>query len=63
MPNQTNFSGNKTIVRFFHRVMLSLFSVFLLAPAAWGAGVWLYENGSADLGTAGAGRAAPTRPV
>ena len=58
MPNQTNFSGNKTTARFFHWVVLSLFGVFLLAPAAWGAGLWLYEGGTPDLGTAAAGRAA-----
>ena len=54
MPNQTNFSGNKTVVRFFHWVVLSLLGVFLLAPAAWGAGLWLYEGGTPDLGTAAA---------
>jgi len=58
MPNQTNFSGINMIARFFHCVLLALFSVFLLTPAAWGAGLWLNETGGPDLGTAGAGRAA-----
>jgi len=39
-------------------MLLALISVFLLVPAAWGAGLWLYEAGTPDLGTAGAGRAA-----
>ena len=29
----------------------------VLVAAAWGGGVWLYEGGTPDLGTAGAGRA------
>ena len=34
-------------------------ALLLLAPAvAWAGGAWLYEVGSPDLGTAGAGRAA-----
>ncbi len=40
----------------------SLLFIFLLVsgivvPPAWGGGVWLYEGGTPDLGTAGAGRA------
>ena len=58
MPNHTNFSGKSMIPRSLHWVLLALFSVFLLVPAAWGAGLWLYESGGPDLGTAGAGRAA-----
>jgi long-chain fatty acid transport protein len=46
------------IPRSYHCVLLALFSVFLLVPTAWGGGVWLYEGGTPDLGTAGAGRAA-----
>ncbi len=46
------------IPKFYYRLLLALFSVFLLIPAAWGGGVWLYEGGTPDLGTAGAGRAA-----
>jgi long-chain fatty acid transport protein len=46
------------ITRFCHCALLALFSVFLLVPAAWGGGIWLYEMGTPDLGTAGAGRAA-----
>ncbi|MGB8720396.1 MAG: hypothetical protein WCD46_13880, partial [Desulfobacterales bacterium] len=30
----------------------------LLGTPAWGAGLWLYEIGTPDLGTAAAGRAA-----
>jgi long-chain fatty acid transport protein len=30
----------------------------ILVPSAWAGGVWLYEGGTPDLGTAGAGRAA-----
>jgi long-chain fatty acid transport protein len=58
MLDQTNVSGNDTIARFFHYVLLALFSVVLLVQAAWGAGLWLYESGGPDLGTANAGRAA-----
>jgi len=32
--------------------------VVWLASPAWAGGLWLYENGTPDLGTAGAGRAA-----
>ena len=46
------------ITRLYHCAMLGLLSVFLLISAAWGGGVWLYEGGTPDLGTAGAGRAA-----
>jgi len=46
------------IPRSYHCALLALFSVFLLVPTAWGGGVWLYEGGTPDLGTAGAGRAA-----
>ncbi len=38
------------ITRSYHCVLLALFSVFLLIPAAWGGGVWLYEGGTPDLG-------------
>ena len=46
------------IARSYHSLLSALFSVFLLVPAAWGGGLWLYEGGTPDLGTAGAGRAA-----
>jgi long-chain fatty acid transport protein len=46
------------ITRLYHCAMLGLLSVFLLISTAWGGGVWLYEGGTPDLGTAGAGRAA-----
>jgi hypothetical protein len=55
MPNQTKFSGNNMIARSYHCVLLALFSVFLLVRTAWDAGIWLYESGAPDLGTAGAG--------
>jgi long-chain fatty acid transport protein len=45
------------ITRLYHCAMLGLLSVFLLISTAWGGGVWLYEGGTPDLGTAGAGRA------
>ena len=46
------------ITRFYHCARLAISIVFLHIPAAWGGGVWLYEGGTPDLGTAGAGRAA-----
>jgi long-chain fatty acid transport protein len=46
------------ITRLYHCAMLGLLSVFLFISTAWGGGVWLYEGGTPDLGTAGAGRAA-----
>jgi long-chain fatty acid transport protein len=55
---QNDFSGKFMIPRTYHCVLLALFNVFLLVPMAWGGGVWLYEGGTPDLGTAGAGRAA-----
>ena len=58
MPNHTAFSARKTILRWYHCALSAIASVFLLIPAAWGGGVWLYEGGTPDLGTAGAGRAA-----
>jgi long-chain fatty acid transport protein len=36
----------------------ALASILLGAPAAWAGGAWVYENGSPDVGTASAGRAA-----
>ncbi len=46
------------ITRFYHCALLAILIVFLYIPPAWGGGVWLYEGGTPDLGTAGAGRAA-----
>jgi long-chain fatty acid transport protein len=39
-------------------LLFFLLSGLLLASPAWGAGLWLYEAGTPDLGTAAAGRAA-----
>jgi long-chain fatty acid transport protein len=59
MPIQNNdFSGRNMIRRFYHCALLAILITFLHIPAAWGGGVWLYEGGTPDLGTAGAGRAA-----
>ncbi|MEA3546864.1 MAG: outer membrane protein transport protein [Thermodesulfobacteriota bacterium] len=47
------------IQRFHLSMLLSILSVFLLVPAAWGAGLWLYELvGAPDNGMATAGRVA-----
>jgi len=62
MPIHNNdFSGNNMIPRCFHCVLLALLGVFLFIPAAWAGGLWLYEGGTLDLGTAGAGRAAAAK--
>ena len=46
----------------FSRCMLTTTLILgLSAPAAWGAGLWLYEAGTPDMGTAVAGRAALAR--
>ena len=37
--------------------LVTLLSVWISSPA-WGGGLWLYEAGTPDLGTAAAGRAA-----
>jgi long-chain fatty acid transport protein len=59
MPIQNNdFSGRNMIRRFYHYALFAILITFLHIPAAWGGGVWLYEGGTPDLGTAGAGRAA-----
>jgi len=59
MPIQNNdFSGRNMIRRFYHCALLAILITFLHIPAAWGGGVWLYEGGTPDLGTAAAGRAA-----
>lgn len=62
MPIHNNdFSGNNIIRRFHHCVLLAILSVFLLVPAAWGAGLWLYELATPDMGTASAGRGATAK--
>lgn len=58
MSNHTNLSRKNMIPPFYHCVLLAVLCVFLHVPAARGGGLWLYEGGSPDLGTAGAGRAA-----
>ncbi|MBT3368381.1 MAG: hypothetical protein HN416_14610, partial [Nitrospina sp.] len=46
------------IQRIYRCALFVLLSMGVLVPSAWGGGVWLYELGAPDLGTAGAGRAA-----
>jgi len=46
------------IRRFCHSAPLVMLIVFLHIPVAWAGALWLYEGGTPDLGTAGAGRAA-----
>ena len=59
MSVHTSFTGNNMILKSYHCMLLALFSLFLFVPAAWGGGLWLYEAGTPDLGTAGAGRLWP----
>jgi long-chain fatty acid transport protein len=42
------------------RILLTIifYGSILLCTSAWGAGLWLYEGGQPDVGTATAGRAA-----
>ena len=35
-----------------------IFFVFVTAPSTWGAGLWMYEIGTPNMGTASAGRGA-----
>jgi long-chain fatty acid transport protein len=59
MPIRYNdFLAHNTVRRFQPSALIAIFGVFLLVLPAWGGGVWLYEGGTPDLGTAGAGRAA-----
>ena len=58
MSTHANYSEKRRNLRYYHCMLLALFGVFLLVPAAWGAGLWLYEAGTPDLGTASAGRTA-----
>ena len=44
--------------RIYRCALFAMLGFGVLAPSAWGAGLWLYEQGTPDLGTAGAGRAA-----
>ena len=46
------------MVRHIYGALLVVFSLGLLISPAWGAGIWLYEQGTPDLGTASAGRVA-----
>ena len=55
MSVHTSFTGNNMILKSYHCMLLALFSLFLFVPAAWGGGLWLYEAGTPDLGTAAAG--------
>jgi len=45
------------IKRIYQFVLLVTIGYGLLVTSAWGAGLWLYEMGTPDLGTASAGRA------
>jgi len=45
----------------FRRVLVAAVLTLLVCPSTSAGGLWLYENGTADLGTAGAGRAAAVR--
>jgi len=58
MLNHTDSSQKLLIRRIGNFLLLATFCVFLPVSASWGGGVWLYEGGTPDLGTAGAGRAA-----
>lgn len=59
MPIYNNDISENNMIRRFHIcVLVVIFSAFLLVPAAWGAGLWLYEQGTPDSGMAAAGRAA-----
>jgi len=44
--------------RVFLCALFAMVCFGVLVSSSWGGGVWLYESGSPDLGTAGAGRAA-----
>lgn len=44
--------------RIYLCALFTLLSFGVVVSSAWGAGVWLYEQGTPDLGTAAAGRAA-----
>jgi long-chain fatty acid transport protein len=46
------------MLRFYYCLLLAVLSHFLVVSAAWSGGLILYELGTPDLGTAGAGRAA-----
>jgi long-chain fatty acid transport protein len=50
--------GSFMMKREYCCALLVTFSLVLLITSAWGSGLWLYEQGTPDLGTASAGRAA-----
>ena len=58
MSKHTPISANSMIRQFYHGLVLAIVGVVLFYSVAWGGGVWLYEGGTPDLGTAGAGRTA-----
>jgi long-chain fatty acid transport protein len=51
--------GGAIIMQWIYRCALfAMLSFGVLVPSAWAGGLWLYELGTPDLGTAGAGRTA-----
>lgn len=44
--------------RIYQCAFFAILSIGMFVSSAWGGGIWLYEMGTPDLGTAGAGRAA-----
>jgi len=42
----------------FRSALFGIFGFGLLIQSSWAGGLWLYESGAPDLGTAAAGRAA-----
>lgn len=43
------------------KILVAVLFTMIICPSIRAAGLWLYENGTADLGTAGAGRAATAK--
>ena len=44
--------------RIYQCAFFAVLTVGVVLSSAWGGGVWLYESGTPDMGTASAGRAA-----
>jgi long-chain fatty acid transport protein len=43
------------------KIIAAVLITLIMCPKIWAAGLWLYEGGTPDLGTAGAGRAAAAK--